>query len=61
MITFDIKPHIIKPGVMVVEIRLDGKFVATLYPDKDGIRLVSAHIVDGGLLDYSVQFKKEGA
>lgn len=44
-VTFEVKPHSIKPGVQVAEILIDGEMVATIYPDGEkGVKLVSAHM-----------------
>ena len=44
-VTFQVNPHSVKSGVQVVEILIDGKMVATIYPDEEkGVKLVSAHM-----------------
>lgn len=45
MVDFRIKPHSIYPNIRVVEILIDGKVAAMIYPlGEKGIKLVSAHI-----------------
>ena len=44
-VEFQVKQHVLKPGVQVVEVLLDDNVVATLYPDGEkGVKIVSAHI-----------------
>jgi hypothetical protein len=40
-IDFKIVPHSFKPGVNIVEVWLGDKLVGAVYPDGDGIKIVS--------------------
>jgi hypothetical protein len=45
LIEFKIAEHKLRPGVKIVEIFVDDKFVASIYPTEEnkGIQIVSAH------------------
>ncbi|HEY0908490.1 MAG TPA: hypothetical protein VGE35_04040 [Candidatus Paceibacterota bacterium] len=49
-ITFRVRKHDHKPGIEIVEILMDGKTVACIYPEDDGrgIKVVSAHLKGSG-------------
>lgn len=49
MISFHTKWHDLKPGVQILEIRVNGQMAATIYPDGEkGVKVVSAHFVGLG-------------
>jgi len=43
---FEVRPHAQKPGKMMVEYWVDGRFVAGIYPHQDGLRIVSKFMTD---------------
>ena len=43
MVTFRLVKHSIRPGMKLVEIVLNGNVVGAIYPDQNGIIVVSAH------------------
>jgi len=43
---FRLVPHLALPGIQVVEVWREGKFVACIYPHQDGIRVVSKFMTD---------------
>jgi hypothetical protein len=44
-ITFRLTPHTSKPGVMICEIFVGGRFVGALYPEEpNSVRLFSSHL-----------------
>jgi hypothetical protein len=50
--TFSIAPHEHRPDIRIVEVFLDGRFVAAIYPD-DGIpalKVVSKHLDTAGAI-----------
>lgn len=44
--TFRLKQHTVLPDIQVVEILVQGEVAGVIYPTEDGIRLVSAHVVE---------------
>jgi len=44
-IEFRLAPHSIKPAIQIVEVLLDGKVVAAIYPDAfQSCKIISAHM-----------------
>jgi len=43
---FRVVPHSMIPGSQMVECWMDGRFVAGIYPHREGIRIVSKYMTD---------------
>ena len=44
-VEFRLGPHAQLPGKTMMEYWRDGKFVASIYPDQDGLKVVSKYLV----------------
>ncbi len=63
MVAFRLAKHSVRPNVELVEIILNGDVVGAIYPNKDGIVVVSAHFstknvpegFDGEVIEDSVE------